>query len=305
MGGVPKIVILAVASLCLVLIVIFAIRIKSDRVKKQSLMESEHQQYMSDAMLGLLPTDISRVTKVFVIPGGGPGLQSDGGYPQWTRSRTLAAVEEYRRLQADGGASDVLFFALSAGSLNGANRIGNEDGKIIFECQHVLNHLVSLGIPSDKIFGDFISWDTTANALALRLLVEGLLSTYAHDPETMRKNLKRSDQRRVIIQVFSSDFHTERIKTIFDWVLGLTPSLNKRVDLSIFNIPSVGVGWTSDRDEWNSRMAHEKDAIRENMKLHAAIKTIAEFQAFLLLGGHNGYRNYLFGDYKRSAGAGW
>ena len=88
-------------------------------------------------------------------------------------------------------------------------------------------------------------------------------------------------------------------------LFGLTPSLTKRVQLDMFNVPSVGVDWTADKDEWNSRMVHEKDAIAENEKLHNAIKTLAEFQAFLLLGGHSGYRNYLFGTYRRSAGAGW
>lgn len=227
-------------------------------------------------------------------------------YPQWTKSRTLAAFEEFQRVDASqGGSEHVIFYALSAGSLNGPNLVGNEDNKIIFECQHVLSHLFSLGVPKERLFGDFLSWDTTANAMSLRFLVEGLVSTYAHDPARKEKNLKKADKKPVVVNVFSSDFHTERIKVIFDWVLGLTPSLSKKVQLNMFNIPSIGVGWTSNKDEWNRRMSHEKDAIAENKKLHEAVKSMSEFQAFMLLGGHNGYRNYLFNSYRRSAGAGW
>lgn len=308
MGGGPKVIIVVGATLVLLALVIFAINMKATRVKKQDHAFAERQQYLSDAMLGLLPPNISRVTRVFVIPGGGPGREDDEGYPQWTRSRTLAAFGEYQRLQSNAGEGEgVIFYALSAGSLNGPNRAGNEDGKIVFECQHVLNHLIALGVPRERLFGDFISWDTTANALSLRLLIEGLISTYSHDPEQLRKQnfQKKSDRKGVVIDVFSSDFHTERIKLIFSWVLSLSPSLDNRVQLNMFNIPSMGVGWTADKDEWNSRMAHERNSIAENKRLHEAIKTFSEFQAFLLLGGHKGYRNYMFSTYQRSAGAGW
>jgi hypothetical protein len=219
----------------------------------------------------------------------------------------LAAFEEYSRLD-EQDAKHTLFFALSAGSLNGPNQYGNEDGKIVFECQHILQHLQALGVPRDLLFGDFVSWDTTANALSLRLLVEGLMATYAHDPELLRqkKNLKKSEKLRPIsIEVFSSDFHVDRIKAIFDWVLDLTPSLMNRVKLNMFNVPSFGVAWASDKEEWDRRMRHEQDSIEENKKIQNAVKTMSEFQAFLLLGGHNGYRNYLFNSYTRSPGAGW
>jgi len=106
MGGVPKIVILLAATFFLILIVIFAIHLKGNRTRNQELLESERKQFMADAMLGLLPVGISRVSTVFVIPGGGPGLEADEGYPQWTHSRSLAAVEEYRRFLDDSGGTE-------------------------------------------------------------------------------------------------------------------------------------------------------------------------------------------------------
>ena len=227
-------------------------------------------------------------------------------YPEWTKRRTVAAFEEYERLSKDR-TDHVLFYALSAGSLNGPNRRAEGDDKIIFECQHVLKHLIELGVPENRLFGDFLSWDITANALSLRLLVEGLIATHRHDPEAIRSDvhhLKRPE-KVVQIDIFSSDFHVDRIKTIFEWVFSLNPSLGNRVVLRMYNVPSVGLAWTEDKEEWDKRMNHENQAVQQNRVLQRKIKTISEFQAFILLGGHNGYRQYLFNSYQRSEGAGW
>ena len=79
MGGVPKIVILAGATVCLLLLVVLAVRLKADRTQKYNEIQKDREQYMADAMLNLLPRDITKTTRVFVIPGGGPGLESDEG----------------------------------------------------------------------------------------------------------------------------------------------------------------------------------------------------------------------------------
>jgi len=51
-----------------------------------------------------------------VIPGGGSG---QNGYPEWTKTRTLAAHEHYLSLEkGEYNVTAAAFLALSAGSLN-------------------------------------------------------------------------------------------------------------------------------------------------------------------------------------------
>jgi hypothetical protein len=78
-GGFPKIVILSLSMLALLVIIFSAIRIKADRVRKNEDKAADEKQFMSDAMLSILPPGISKVSRIFVIPGGGPGLNSDAG----------------------------------------------------------------------------------------------------------------------------------------------------------------------------------------------------------------------------------
>lgn len=82
MGGVPKIVVLASATVCLLLLVVLAVRLKADRTQKFNEIRRDKEQFMADAMLNLLPNGITKTTRVFVIPGGGPGLESDEGSVQ-------------------------------------------------------------------------------------------------------------------------------------------------------------------------------------------------------------------------------
>ena len=102
----------------------------------------------------LSPTVLSADT-VYLIPGGG---SDRGTYPEWSKQRTLAAFEHSKQYP------NSVFLALSAGSLNAPNgRL--DDGRVRFECQAMVDQLVDLGVPRERVFGDFMSWDTVANAL--------------------------------------------------------------------------------------------------------------------------------------------
>ena len=274
---------------------------------------------------------------LYVIPGGGSGVQSevseDGHYyPEWTKRRTVAAVEHARKhfpsvTQNDGEASATggpyHFLALSAGSLNSPNQLMKPNQQVIFECTHIIHHLVELGVPQDVIHGDFMSWDTITNGLVVRMTVQALLEAY---PSVNKVN----------IEVFISDFHLERMKASLEWLLGLQggseerkeeeppSSLTTKTRLRMHSVSSEGIDGLSyfgPPDKWgrpaplsdeakaafDARREHEKRGIAQVSENRKKIVTEAQFKSWLLLGGHRGYKQYLAGDgsYTPSQGKGW
>eukprot|EP00981_Chlorochromonas_danica_P010686 scaffold3341_cov165-Ochromonas_danica.AAC.1 len=105
------------------------------------------------------------------------------------------------------------------------------------------------------------------------------------------------------IEVFISDFHAQRVKAVFDWVLGLSPAIPVRMI-----VHSLG---TQDENIWANenarleRLHHEERAVKVIEEQAERNKTWDNFVAFLLLGGHRGLRNYLLGSYSSSSGGGW
>eukprot|EP01041_Mallomonas_annulata_P004698 gene4697-9315_t len=218
---------------------------------------------------------------VYIIVGGGAGEDKDNGYPPWTRLRTLAAVAQYEK-EIPSNQNRSLFLAMSAGSLNGPNKRW-EDGRIIFECQHIISHLKESGIPSERLFGDFFSWDTLGNGFTLRLFVEGMLSF---------EKPSQGYSRKLRLEVFTSDFHVDRVRAAFTWILGLTPSLLPHVAMSIHIHDSTLLSW-EDPSAFRARMEHEKSGVARIRQLSSTIRSATQMQAYLLLGGHQGLINYL------------
>lgn len=109
----------------------------------------------------------SKIDTLLVIPGGGSGLPlhnassakstafETAGYPEWTRRRTSTAFEFYQTHRKSNGNKDneessamedsMVFLALSAGSLNAPNVLF-DDRRVMFECQHTMQHLLALGV---------------------------------------------------------------------------------------------------------------------------------------------------------------
>lgn len=235
--------------------------------------------------------DISDVSTIYVIPGGGGG--SDG-YPEWTKVRVEEALTMY---QMNNEKDNAIFVALSGGSLNSKNSV-QDDGRIIFECQHVIRDLQNHGISPNRIFGDFSSWDSVTNGLVLRQLMEGL--------HAIHRNSEKKYKRKIDVHIFISDFHRERIELIFNWILGLTPSVMDKlpIDLLIHSIKSK-MNWFKNQDDFNNRIAHERASVRLLEEKKLVIRTIDEFHAYLFLGGHKGLKMYLDNQYKVSSGGGW
>jgi hypothetical protein len=234
----------------------------------------------------------SKIERLILIPGGGGGSKDseNPGYPEWSKRRIIDANKYYQGL-SDTAREETLFVLLSAGSFNSPNS-QLPDKRIIFECQHMIDHLNQIGIPKEKIYGDIFSWDTVTNGLSLRLLLEGL-SLY-HDSE-----------KTITIDVFISDFHYKRMEAALTWVLGLEPTLlASKVSLRMHSVLSDGIpGLTKETLE--ARAIHEAKGTEMLFSQMKNVKTLQEFYAFIMLGGHAGIRNYLLNDYKKSTGGGW
>jgi len=239
-----------------------------------------------------LPLHLRDVSVIYVVPGGGSGAgmnNVDKHYPEWTRRRVKAAFEQHRR----EGNKTPLFVALSAGSLNTPNTV-HEDGRIKFECQHMIEHLVELGVPRSSIIGDFMSWDTVTNALFLRMVINGVRVA-------QKANLRN---KKLPIEVFISDFHAERVQAAFEWVLGLRPSLLPYVTLTINKVSSEGIEWP-DADAFSSRVEHERGGVQQIKDNSKIIQTVTELEAFVTLGPHKGIFNYLHHQLPAKTGSGW
>jgi hypothetical protein len=231
---------------------------------------------------------------VYIIPGGGSGNGIE--YPEWSRQRVVAAHKH----SIEQENKQPIFLALSAGSLNSPNSL-QTDSRIVFECQFMIAHLLELGASKDSVFGDFMSWDTVSNGLVARQFLEGLLAVRSHKEN--RKNLRSSNYLQV--NVFISDFHAERVKAAFNWILGLEPSLfNGGITLVIHSVSTEDIVW-SNKEEFEERVKHEENGVLMMQQNCLAVTTIAELYAFLLLGPHKGFHNYLHDSYSRSQGAGW
>lgn len=205
------------------------------RISADVLEKLTNQDYENFMTLRFSNDALANADTVFVVPGGGSG---SSGLPEWSKRRLDSAYLAFKASSASG--KRPIFILLSAGSLNSPNLL-QEDGRMIFECQHMMRYLVDqLKVDSKYIFGDFISWDTVSNGLTLRMFIEGLLAIQS-DPflleELAAKNKKR---QKIQLEVYSSDFHAERVRAVFEWVLSLQPSLASDVVLTIHSVGSEG-----------------------------------------------------------------
>lgn len=254
---------------------------------------------------------MQKIKTIYVIPGG--GSSPDHGYPEWTKRRVAAAHKHYENNHKDTGTA--IFLALSAGSLNSANTLLT-DKRIRFECQFTIQHLLQLGVPRRIIFGDTFSWDTVTNGLTLRMLVEGLQEYRAQDTHNFEEQpaaatvalevsapTPRMVLKDLILEVFISDFHADRVRESFQWVLNLSPAV-RSTKLHINVVDSIGIEWSSPLD-YQHRIEHEEAGTKKIQENAKKIKTISQFYAFLTLGGHQGLHKYVHYDYETSKGGGW
>ena len=269
-------------------------------------------------------TEGKLVRTLYVIPGGGAGKHGGAavaagaktgrdhthpGYPEWTRRRTEDAYKAYSET---GDSDHAIFLALSAGSVNGANVRQASSNAVVFESSHTLTHLQYLGVPKEKCFGDWMSWDTVGNAFVLRLFVEGILGS----AESRASPTARATP--LDIHIFISDFHTERMRAAVEWLLSVEPAImstitsmsdkeaatGRPVSLHMHSVNSEGIEW-SHAAAYDARLRHEMSATQQIRDHALTVHSLAEFQAWYMLGGHQGMHKYLLHEHEANPNAGW
>lgn len=63
--------------------------------------------------------------------------------------------------------------------------------------------------------------------------------------------------------------------------------------------------WARGPEQRQARQAHEREAANQARQRAKEIRTVEEFRAFMMLGGHKGYFDLTHGRYRTSSGGGW
>eukprot|EP00903_Cladosiphon_okamuranus_P013200 g12312.t1 len=119
----------------------------------------------------------------------------------------------------------------------------------------------------------------------------------AYEGGEMRKwmfdwKAKKARARRgpLNVTVFVSDFHADRMDAVFQWVFGLEPSLLKgKTTVTTVSIDTPVEMWARGPEQRQARQAHEREAASQARQRAKEIRTVEEFRAFMMLGGHKGY----------------
>ena len=108
----------------------------------------------------------------------------------------------------------------------------------------------------------------------------------------------------LLVEVFISDFHLNRVKEAFTWLLGLQPSLLPYVRLRMHSVSSEGIEYLN-AATFKDRMLHETKGVQQVQANAKQIETEEQFVKWLMGGGHKGIQNYLMDAYTKSSGVGW
>lgn len=171
------------------------------------------------------------------------GLSADAQLTDGSRERLNKAVEIY-------SAGD--FLITSSGYTVNCSPCLDQTGQPICESDVGATYLVKNGIPRGRLFSERFSQDTVGNAFLVRQLFGGL-------------SLPRA------WTVVTSQFHLERAKNVFEWVLNLCPKME--VDLSF--IACADPAWDSKTHA--AIQAKEAKQTRLASRLQREIKTIDQF----------------------------
>lgn len=124
-----------------------------------------------------------------IILGG--GINKNCTLPDWCIDRCNLAIKIFKKYNSS-------IICTSGGSYHNPNPL-DKDGFVIHECDALANYLFSKGVPKEKIFKEWTSYDTIGNAYFSKIL---LIDSF---------NWKN-------ITVVTSDFHMDRSKIIFNYL---------------------------------------------------------------------------------------
>jgi uncharacterized SAM-binding protein YcdF (DUF218 family) len=125
-----------------------------------------------------------------IILGGGVSINNI--LPEWSLDRCNYVLELFKKNK------DVNIICTSGGSYHNPNPL-DDNRHTIHECDTFAKYLINNGIPENKIFKEWCSYDTIGNAYFTKLL---LVDVFKWNK----------------ILVVTSDFHMDRSKVIFDYI---------------------------------------------------------------------------------------
>eukprot|EP00048_Salpingoeca_helianthica_P002194 m.55320 g.55320 ORF g.55320 m.55320 type:complete len:251 (-) comp11962_c0_seq1:1925-2677(-) len=167
------------------------------------------------------------MTECLVVLGGGPA-EGDLLPPEWTRRRCEAARDLYHQKTAAGqdvspsprSSVYVVILTLSGGTAHTGDTI-DAQGRAVHESTVSALYLIRLGVPGERIFREWCSYDTIGNALFTRLTLT--------DPRLWRR-----------LTIITSLFHMPRTRAIFDAVFALD-SPTPPYELHYVSVPDEGL----------------------------------------------------------------
>lgn len=147
-----------------------------------------------------------------VVPGG--GITTEGGVTPWVRGRLDLAAELFDR------SPEARIILLSRGTPHKPPPL-DDDRRPIDEAFVSAEYLRARGVPPDRLLQDSWSMDTIGNALFLRLM-------------------HLEPRRLARVAIITNEFHSGRVRAVFDWVLHLPPRLTK-FETHYVDAPDVGL----------------------------------------------------------------
>jgi len=96
------------------------------------------------------------------------------------------------------------------------------------------------------------------------------------------------------------------MKEALDWVLYLEPKIDhgRTFTLDIHVVGSEGIAWKS-KEAYNQRVHHELAGAHQLREHAKTIRHIDDFQAWYLIGGHEGMFKFMGREYTANSAAGW
>jgi len=146
----------------------------------------------------------------------------------------------------------------------------NEKGFVVHESTECVNYLVQRGIEKDKIYREWSSYDTIANAFF-----------------SFTNLVYFSDYKNIAL--VTSEFHMDRSKEIFDWIYNLT---EKKYNLFYYPVTDFGLN----KEMIKSRKEREKNSLKNILILKDKINNMKDFITWLY-SEHNAYNNNFLNEH--------
>lgn len=166
-----------------------------------------------------IPNEVIQKLDLIIVLGGGVPLDVDNP-PIYTKHRCSSAADIYHRSKEIKDAA-VKVLAISAGTAHMPQLISN-DGLPVWESTSSASYLMKeLNVNKEDVYVETTSYDTISNAFFSRT--------------NFCDVVKWSN-----ILIITNEFHMERSKLIFDWIMNAPPSYQE-YNLHYLSVPDDGL----------------------------------------------------------------